>query len=764
MAIGGSITSATQGSVLFAGASGVLAQDNANFFFDDTNNRLGIGTATPQVSLSVVSSGDNYGLFIGPNAGGTTGQRLKLGYFGTGNYSVIQSIQDGTNATNLILQKDGGNIGINTTTVGSQLSINGNVSIGYSASTAAPTNGLQVAGQSTFADTITVTTGTTKGIKFAGTKFVEPTNDAAYTQVLIQPNSGNKDAVFQFAPSGTNTTSVMEFYGGSNTAITTNRFIFKNNNGLLQIGGDGAALPIAFISTVSNEIARFDASRNFGLGTTTIGSKLQVNGNAAIGYSASTAAPTNGLAVSGSIKTGGTSGDGYPKQIQVITTGSDLSGTVSIANTTGMTLENTTSNVGSGSGLWFNNNGIYSGISNYRVNTSNWATQIRFYTHPSPTTNQYDLTLAATIDESQNLGLNTTTIGSRLQVNGNAAIGYSASTAAPTNGLAVSGNTGIGTNTPTDSILGLSGKLLDVTGTAGSAYKIHLTTAGYGELSIAKSTNGNYFDSAGATVVANNDIIFRTGATVSSFSVSEVLRLTGSGNVGVGTSAIGSKLQVNGNAAIGYSASTAAPTNGLVVAGNILAGTTSENSYGANVTSVQLNGVSGSLYETRHNGTSALRVGSSSDHCYIFEPRDVEQRFSTNGTLRMTIGNGGVVTIANLSGSGSRAVLADSSGVLSAPVSDISVKENVKPIGYGLKEISKMNPVWFEFTDDYKNYGEGRQNGNIAQEMAEIIPEAVFTTPSTGKMGINYDQLHAVYIKSIQELEARIKQLEKQLK
>ncbi|PIR72190.1 MAG: hypothetical protein COU42_02085, partial [Candidatus Nealsonbacteria bacterium CG10_big_fil_rev_8_21_14_0_10_36_24] len=34
----------TAGSVVFAGASGILAQDNSNFFWDDTNDRLGIGT------------------------------------------------------------------------------------------------------------------------------------------------------------------------------------------------------------------------------------------------------------------------------------------------------------------------------------------------------------------------------------------------------------------------------------------------------------------------------------------------------------------------------------------------------------------------------------------------------------------------------------------------------------------------------------------------------------------------------------------------
>jgi len=47
----------TQGSVIFAGASGALAQSNANFFWDNTNARLGIGDATPSAALTV-GSGD----------------------------------------------------------------------------------------------------------------------------------------------------------------------------------------------------------------------------------------------------------------------------------------------------------------------------------------------------------------------------------------------------------------------------------------------------------------------------------------------------------------------------------------------------------------------------------------------------------------------------------------------------------------------------------------------------------------------------------
>lgn len=45
--IGGTtVSGGTVGSVLFVGASGFLQQDNANFFWDDTNNRLLIGTNT----------------------------------------------------------------------------------------------------------------------------------------------------------------------------------------------------------------------------------------------------------------------------------------------------------------------------------------------------------------------------------------------------------------------------------------------------------------------------------------------------------------------------------------------------------------------------------------------------------------------------------------------------------------------------------------------------------------------------------------------
>lgn len=49
----GTSTSFTAGSIVFIGAAGVHAQDNANLFWDDVNERLGIGTPIPNNHVHV---------------------------------------------------------------------------------------------------------------------------------------------------------------------------------------------------------------------------------------------------------------------------------------------------------------------------------------------------------------------------------------------------------------------------------------------------------------------------------------------------------------------------------------------------------------------------------------------------------------------------------------------------------------------------------------------------------------------------------------
>lgn len=47
-AIGSAVVNALAGSIFFAGAGAIIAQDNSNLFFDNTNKRLGVGTLTPR--------------------------------------------------------------------------------------------------------------------------------------------------------------------------------------------------------------------------------------------------------------------------------------------------------------------------------------------------------------------------------------------------------------------------------------------------------------------------------------------------------------------------------------------------------------------------------------------------------------------------------------------------------------------------------------------------------------------------------------------
>ena len=76
----GTATTFTTGSVVFAGASGVYSQDNANFFWDDTNNYLGLGTASPSGLLHVAYNTNNTGwqYLANTNTGSSTRASLNL--------------------------------------------------------------------------------------------------------------------------------------------------------------------------------------------------------------------------------------------------------------------------------------------------------------------------------------------------------------------------------------------------------------------------------------------------------------------------------------------------------------------------------------------------------------------------------------------------------------------------------------------------------------------------------------------------------------
>jgi hypothetical protein len=835
----------------------------------DLSSSVANGTTTPVITLNVpTASATNRGALSSADWTTFNNKQGALTLTTTGTSGAATLIGNTLN----IPQYSGGGGSITLSAIGSTPNAN-------AATLTGSVLNLEPASAS-FGGVVTTGTQTFAGAKTFNTLVTVKGSTAFNGQFIADSTGANGGGSFQVFQNGVEKGSIS--CGGTYFGSTDGNLAFYAASGLGHL---------FFVNGTPTAIATINSSGNFGLGTLTIGSKLQVNGNAAIGYSASTAAPTNGLAVSGRTGLGTNS---PATKLDIRGTSASVESTLQIVGTSVSSIligQNARGGVIRGQGgndelsFWtggsgdtaaggsgteymritangigisttspksystLTNNGQFVNLSNiiidrfqsFRFNAyynsatvtdravstgfagdfylENGTGDFLLRTTSSSFTADTNITLNSRLRllaSNGSLGVGTDTIGSKLQVNGNAAIGYSASTAAPTNGLAVAGQvnldstlnignaninfgysaTGIylsrGGLGPRESLasrdnttswwvdiqsstnwtgttiarnggvvgIGTSFPLaqVDVSSTTGGVVRLTrndtsvTTDESLGTLEfftndgdgahIAAYVRGLGADLAGQNFGRFGALSFGVTKTANANAV-EAMRIDLNGNLGINTTTIGSTLQVNGNAAIGYSASTAAPTNGLKVAGEI----TTESF--VSVTNIEA-GVYANYFGPYSTGSTALTINYNSTGSVLW----------SNGGIKMTLASNGDLSITRLAGSGSRAVLADASGVLSAPVSDISVKKNISTIGYGLKEINKMNPVWFDFIDEYKNYGEGRQNGAIAQEMAEIIPEAVFTTPSTGKMGINYDQLHAVYIKAIQELEARIKQLE----
>jgi hypothetical protein len=124
-------TALTQGSVPFIGASGALSQDNDNFFWDDTNNRLGIGTKLPTTALDVFGSG-----IIG-RVNGTSTNNAFLGFAsaGTNKWSIgnVQSdhrfrIYSEANTSELVSVLQTGEFGIGIANPTTKFHIDGGAS------------------------------------------------------------------------------------------------------------------------------------------------------------------------------------------------------------------------------------------------------------------------------------------------------------------------------------------------------------------------------------------------------------------------------------------------------------------------------------------------------------------------------------------------------------------------------------------------------------------------------------------------------------
>lgn len=89
-----SLTPLTQGSVLFAGAGGLVSQDNTNLFYDDTNNRLGVGTNAPSTAFHTVgdASVTSGSLFVGTTSNPWSALQTNATFTQQGTFNTVASV------------------------------------------------------------------------------------------------------------------------------------------------------------------------------------------------------------------------------------------------------------------------------------------------------------------------------------------------------------------------------------------------------------------------------------------------------------------------------------------------------------------------------------------------------------------------------------------------------------------------------------------------------------------------------------------------
>jgi hypothetical protein len=161
------------------------------------------------------------------------------------------------------------------------------------------------------------------------------------------------------------------------------------------------------------------------------------------------------------------------------------------------------------------------------------------------------------------------------------------------------------------------------------------------------------------------------------------------------------------------------------------------------------------------------RFHFSSSGFFAFNAKGNTERFRIDSTGYIGIGATSpteklhVVGNARITAVGAGAYANDlnitSTGVLTTASSDEKYKYNILPINYGLNTILQLKPVNFQWIK-----GEENDLGFIAQDVADIIPEAVDTNWNSDLL-MRYESIIPILTKAIQEQQALIKALEQRI-
>ena len=153
---------------------------------------------------------------------------------------------------------------------------------------------------------------------------------------------------------------------------------------------------------------------------------------------------------------------------------------------------------------------------------------------------------------------------------------------------------------------------------------------------------------------------------------------------------------------------------------------------------------------TAQFAAGGIGITSNSDWC-------VQLAGSGTERIRFFTSAGGSATVGNIS--------VNTAGTTYSTTSDVRLKKNIKTITDGTEKLMSMNPVTHGWKADPEA---GTVHGFIAQEMMNIVPEAVSGDPEGEEMmSMDYGRITPVIVaalqdalKEIKELKTRINELE----
>ena len=286
------------------------------------------------------------------------------------------------------------------------------------------------------------------------------------------------------------------------------------------------------------------------------------------------------------------------------------------------------------------------------------------------------------------------------------------------------GNVGIGTTTPYTTL------------TVGSTDATARITAGGPNTHLTLASAG-----------PNGDIYLNAGGVASgNYSTSTRLSVGANGNVGIGTTSPAELLQVGTE-----SAGTSARKTIKIGSGGYSAPAAFQtNSNGDKIILYNADG-----YDAR------IGIGGSTD--MWFKSSDG----GTGGQFKWYIGAGTnlIMQLSGNTGVLSMAGGAYCNGTTWVNASDARLKRDIQPMSkYGLSTVMQLKPVSYFYKADKTNHPEV---GFIAQEVQKIVPEVVSGTEgdiTKGEtLGLSYGNLVPVLTKAIQEQQATIEALQKQI-